>query len=69
MVDGYIRQCESRGLALCSVPEILGGEMYIYLRTGDQPVSHPIGDLIKRIDDLLPHVKLPFQTGTLCRFG
>jgi hypothetical protein len=25
--------------------------------------------LIKRIDDLLPHIKLPFQTGTLCRFG
>jgi len=29
-------------VALCSVPEILGGEMYIYLRTGDQPVSQQI---------------------------
>jgi hypothetical protein len=30
---------------------------------------HPIGGLIKRVEDLPPNVKLPFQSGTRSRFG
>jgi hypothetical protein len=31
--------------------------------------QHPIAELIKRVDDLLPDVKLPFQCSPMHRFG
>ncbi len=31
--------------------------------------KHPVSKLIKRVEELLPHLKLPFQAGTLARFG
>ncbi len=30
---------------------------------------HPIAHLIKRVEDLLPDVNLPFQESSLSRFG
>ena len=45
---------------------------YIHLTAQDLRKAtdkHPIGKLIKRIEELLPNVKLPFQSGTLARFG
>jgi site-specific recombinase XerD len=66
------------GVGLVTVRDLLGHrlitstQIYIHLTAQDlrhAAQRHPIGDLIKRIDDLLPHIKLPFQTGTLCRFG
>ena len=66
------------GVGLVTVRDLLGHrlitstQIYIHLTAQDlrhAAQRHPIGELIKRIDDLLPHIKLPFQTGTLCRFG
>jgi integrase/recombinase XerD len=66
------------GVGLVTVRDLLGHRMitstqrYIHLTAQDLRQAadrHPIGELIKRIDDLLPHIKVPFQTGTLCRFG
>jgi len=66
------------GVGLVTVRDLLGHrlitstQIYIHLTAQDlrhAAQRHPIGELIKRIGDLLPHIKLPFQTGTLCRFG
>jgi site-specific recombinase XerD len=66
------------GVGLVTVRDLLGHrlitstQIYIHLTAHDlrqAAEKHPIGELVKRIDDLLPNVKLPFQTGTLCRFG
>jgi site-specific recombinase XerD len=66
------------GVGLVTVRDLLGHRMitstqiYIHLTAQDlrhAAQRHPIGELIKRVDDLLPHIKLPFQSGTLCRFG
>jgi site-specific recombinase XerD len=66
------------GVGLVTVRDLLGHrlitstQIYIHLTAQDLRYAaqrHPIGELIKRIDDLLPNIKLPFQTGTLCRFG
>lgn len=66
------------GVGLVTVRDLLGHrlitstQIYIHLTAQDlrhAAQRHPIGELIKRIDDLLPHIKLPFQNGTLCRFG
>jgi len=66
------------GVGLVTVRDLLGHrlitstQIYIHLTAQDlrhAAQRHPIGELIKRIDDLLPHMKLPFQTGTLARFG
>jgi len=66
------------GVGLVTVRDLLGHRMitstqiYIHLTAQDLRQAadrHPIGELIKRIDDLLPQIKVPFQTGTLSRFG
>ena len=66
------------GVGLVTVRDLLGHRMitstqiYIHLTAQDLRQAaqrHPIGELIKRVDDLLPHIKLPFQSGTLSRFG
>ena len=66
------------GVDLVTVRDLLGHRMitstqiYIHLTAQDLRQAadrHPIGELIKRIDDLLPQIKVPFQTGTLSRFG
>ncbi len=66
------------GVGLVTVRDLLGHRMitstqiYIHLTAQDLRKAadrHPIGELIKRIDDLLPQIKVPFQTGTLSRFG
>lgn len=66
------------GVGLVTVRDLLGHrlitstQIYIHLTAQDLRQAaqrHPIGDLIKRVDDLLPHIKLPFQSGTLSRFG
>jgi integrase/recombinase XerD len=66
------------GVGLVTVRDLLGHrlitstQIYIHLTAQDlrhAAQRHPIGELIKRIDDLLPNIKLPFQTGTLSRFG
>lgn len=66
------------GVGLVTVRDLLGHRMitstqiYIHLTAQDLRKAadrHPIGELIKRIDDILPQIKVPFQTGTLCRFG
>jgi integrase/recombinase XerD len=66
------------GVNLVTVRDLLGHrlitstQIYIHLTAQDlrhAAQRHPIGELIKRVDDLLPQVKLPFQSGTLSRFG
>jgi integrase/recombinase XerD len=66
------------GVGLVTVRDLLGHrlitstQIYIHLTAQDlrhAAQRHPIGELIKRVEDLLPNVKLPFQSGTLSRFG
>jgi len=66
------------GVGLVTVRDLLGHrqitstQIYIHLTAQDlrhAAQRHPISELIKRVEDLLPNVKLPFQTGTLSRFG
>jgi integrase/recombinase XerD len=66
------------GVGLVTVRDLLGHrlitstQIYIHLTAQDLRQAadrHPISDLIKRVEDLLPQVKLPFQSGTLSRFG
>jgi integrase/recombinase XerD len=67
-----------KGVGLVTVRDLLGHrlitstQIYIHLTAQDLRHAadrHPIGELIKRVEDLLPNVKLPFQSGTLSRFG
>ena len=51
---------------------ITSTQIYILLTAQDlrhAAQRHPIGALIKRVEDLLPNVKLPVQSGPLSRFG
>ncbi len=66
------------GVGLVTVRDLLGHrlitstQIYIHLTAQDLRQAaqrHPIGELIKRVEDLLPNIKLPFQSGTLSRFG
>jgi len=67
-----------KGVGLVTVRDLLGHrlitstQIYIHLTAQDLRQAadrHPIAQLIKRVEDLLPNVKLPFQSGTLSRFG
>ena len=67
-----------KGVGLVTVRDLLGHrlitstQIYIHLTAQDLRHAadrHPISELIKRVEDLLPNVKLPFQSGTLSRFG
>lgn len=67
-----------QGVGLVTVRDLLGHrlitstQIYIHLTAQDLRHAadrHPIAQLIKRVEDLLPNVKLPFQSGTLSRFG
>jgi len=67
-----------KGVGLVTVRDLLGHrlitstQIYIHLTAQDLRHAadrHPIAQLIKRVEDLLPNVKLPFQSGTLSRFG
>lgn len=67
-----------KGVGLVTVRDLLGHrlitstQIYIHLTAQDLRHAadrHPIAHLIKRVEDLLPNVKLPFQSGTLSRFG
>jgi len=66
------------GVGLVTVRDLLGHrlitstQIYIHLTAHDLRKAadkHPIAVLVKRMEDLLPNVKLPFQSGTLRRFG
>jgi len=67
-----------KGVGLVTVRDLLGHRLItstqIYIQLTAQDLRHaadrhPIAQLIKRVEDLLPNVKLPFQSGTLSRFG
>jgi site-specific recombinase XerD len=67
-----------KGVGLVTVRDLLGHrlitstQIYIHLTAQDLRHAadrHPIAQLIQRVEDLLPNVKLPFQSGTLSRFG
>ena len=67
-----------KGVGLVTVRDLLGHrqitstQIYIHLTAQDLRHAadcHPISELIKRVESLLPNVKLPFQSGTLSRFG
>lgn len=66
------------GVGLVTVRDLLGHrqitstQIYIHLTAKDlrhAADKHPIAELIKRVEDLLPNVKLPFQGSALHRFG
>lgn len=66
------------GVGLVTVGDLLGHrqitstQIYIHLTAKDlrhAAEKHPIAELIKRVEDLLPNVKLPFQGSVLHRFG
>lgn len=67
------------GVGLVTVRDLLGHkeitstQIYIHLTAKDlrhAAQKHPVGKLIKRMEDLLPNLKLPFQGGALqSRFG
>jgi len=66
------------GVNLVTVRDLLGHrlvtstQIYIHLTARDLRDAadrHPIADLIKRVEDLLPDVKLPFQVSPSRRFG
>jgi integrase/recombinase XerD len=66
------------GVGLVTVRDLLGHQqitstqIYIHLTAQDLRQAaerHPIAELIRRVEDLLPNVKLPFQSSTLQRFG
>ena len=66
------------GVQLVTLRDLLGHrqitstQIYIHLTAKDLRRAaqlHPIAELIKRVDDLLPNVKLPFQESSAWRFG
>jgi integrase len=66
------------GVNLVTLRDLLGHrqitstQIYIHLTAHDLRQAtdkHPVRKLIKRMEELLPDVKLPFQAGTLARFG
>lgn len=67
------------GVGLVTLRDLLGHkqitstQIYIHLTAKDlrhAAEKHPVGKLIKRMEDLLPNLKLPFQGGALqSRFG
>jgi integrase/recombinase XerD len=66
------------GVNLVTVRDLLGHrlvtstQIYIHLTARDLREAadrHPIAELIKRVEDLLPDVKLPFQVSPYRRFG
>lgn len=66
------------GVGLVTLRDLLGHrqitstQVYIHLTAKDLRRAaqlHPIAELIKRVDDLLPDVKLPFQESAVWRFG
>jgi len=67
------------GVGLVTLRDLLGHrqitstQIYIHLTAKDLREAadkHPIGRLVKRIEELLPNLKLPFQGGELAaRFG
>ncbi len=67
------------GVGLVTLRDLLGHrqitstQIYIHLTAKDLREAadkHPIGQLVKRLEDLLPNLKLPFQGGELAaRFG
>jgi integrase/recombinase XerD len=67
-----------KGVGLVTVRDLLGHrlitstQIYIHLTAQDLRQAadrHPIAQLIKRVENLLPDVKLPFQESPLRRFG
>jgi integrase/recombinase XerD len=66
------------GVGLVTLRDLLGHrqitstQIYIHLTAQDLRKAtdkHPVSKLIKRVEGLLPDLKLPFQSGTLARFG
>ena len=66
------------GVGLVTLRDLLGHQqitstqIYIHLTAQDLRQAtdkHPVSKLIKRVEELLPNLKLPFQSGTLARFG
>jgi site-specific recombinase XerD len=66
------------GVGLVTLRDLLGHrqitstQIYIHLTAQDLRKAtdkHPVSKLIKRVEELLPNLKLPFQSGTLARFG
>lgn len=66
------------GVGLVTLRDLLGHQqitstqIYIHLTAQDLRKAtdkHPVSKLIKRVEELLPNIKLPFQSGTLARFG
>lgn len=66
------------GVGLVTLRDLLGHrqitstQIYIHLTAQDLRKAadkHPVGKLIKRMEELLPHLKLPFQGSALSRFG
>jgi integrase/recombinase XerD len=66
------------GVGLVTLRDLLGHQqitstqIYIHLTAQDLRKAtdkHPVSKLIKRVEELLPDLKLPFQAGTLARFG
>jgi site-specific recombinase XerD len=67
------------GVGLVTLRDLLGHrqitstQIYIHLTAQDlrqAAAKHPVGRLIRRMEELLPHMKLPFQGGALqSRFG
>jgi site-specific recombinase XerD len=66
------------GVGLVTLRDLLGHrqitstQIYIHLTAQDLRKAadkHPVTHLIKRMEELLPNLKIPFQAGTLSRFG
>ena len=66
------------GVGLVTLRDLLGHrqitstQIYIHLTAQDLRKAadqHPVTHLIKRMEELLPNLKMPFQSGTLSRFG
>jgi len=66
------------GVGLVTLRDLLGHrqvtstQIYIHLTAQDLRQAadkHPVTRLIKRMEELLPNLKIPFQAGTLSRFG
>ena len=66
------------GVGLVTLRDLLGHrqitstQIYIHLTAQDlrrAAERHPIAELIKRVEDLLPNVKLPLQAAPAWRFG
>jgi site-specific recombinase XerD len=66
------------GVGLVTLRDLLGHrqitstQIYIHLTAQDLRQAadkHPVGKLIRRMEELLPNIKLPFQGSALSRFG